>query len=285
MRSVFRWIVCVGMAPAFSWPCGRPFAEVGTTFDLTPLVLGSGFNYQVKDNEDSVERNYSYVFNVCDNVGHLPDPLCQTHGDDSLAPAYQISEEGAFCNKLGALRYEMAWTLLDADPTVGVAITYLGGDECSQNLSRQLTLKFQCSTELGMSPFSMERVIEDKCHYSLTVNTVFGCPVECHVGGNRQLCGGNGFCGMDKDKNSPRCFCYEGWLGASCEIPNNGWSGGLDALGIILIIMIILLSGLLAAAIWFYSKVHKLRRKKLYEMTDVDSNSHTVFSIDDEGEI
>jgi len=268
-------------------PCAQSFTLVGATFDLTPLILGSGFNYQVRDSVDSVERNYSYVFNVCEQVGHLPDPLCpKPQEGESLAPAYQISEEGAFCHKLGAIEFDPIWTLLEpADPTVGVAITYTGGDECTEKLSRQLTVKFQCSTELGMSPFSMETVIEDKCHYSLTVNTVFGCPVECHVGGNRQLCGGNGFCGMDGDKNSPRCFCYEGWLGASCEIPNNGWSGGLDALGIILIIMIILLSALLAAAIWFYSKVHKLRRKKLYEMTDVDSNSHTVFSIDDEGEI
>jgi len=244
-----------------------------------------------------VERNYSYVFNVCDTVGHSPDPLCpEPKAGETLAPAYQISEEGGFCYRLGGSTtpdkpgdlpaVRMDWALLDADdPTVGVSITYNGGDECTAKLSRQLTVRFLCSTELGLSPFSMERVIEDKCHYSLTVNTVFGCPVECHVGGNRQLCGGNGFCGMDGDINSPRCFCYEAWLGASCEIPNNGWSGGLDGLGIILVIMIILLSGLLAAAIWFYSKVHKLRRKKLYEMTDVDSNSHTVFSIDDEGEI
>jgi len=274
----------VGVTSAVFGGCAQSFIKSQATFDLTPLVLGSGFNYQVADSVDSVERNYSYVFNVCDPVGHLPSPLCP--GQEQLAPAYQISEDGGFCYKLGNPTYDIKWALLDeADPTAGVAITYTGGDECAEKLFRQLTVKFQCSTELGMSPFSMERVIEDKCHYSLTVNTVFGCPVECHVGGNRQLCGGSGFCGMDHDINTPRCFCYEGWLGASCEIPNNGWSGGLDALGIILVIMIILLSGLLAAAIWFYSKVHKLRRKKLYEMTDVDSNAHTVFSIDDEGEI
>jgi len=278
----------VGVTSAMK--CSQLFPQVGASFDLSPLILGSGFNYQVKDSVDSVERNYSYVFNVCDKVGHLPDPLCRKPGeeDEDLAPAYQISEEGSFCKRLGNLdRPTPNWDLLDVDdPTLGVSLTYGGGEECEiTKKSRQLTVKFQCSTELGMSPFSMERVIEEDCHYSITVNTVFGCPMECHVGGNRQLCGANGFCGMDDDSNSPRCFCYEGWLGLSCEIPNNGWSGGLDALGIILVIMIILLSALLAAAIWFYSKVHKLRRKKLYEMTDVDSNSHTVFSIDDEGEI
>jgi len=286
MRSIFRWVAFVGVTSGAA-TCNAPFDKVGANFDLSPLILGSGFNYQVKDSVDSVERNYSYVFNVCDRVGHLPDPLCPTPAEgESLAPAYQISEEGGFCYRLGSLSTEIEWSLIDADdPTTGVSITYFGGDVCTALLSRQLTVKFQCSTELGMSPFSMERVIEDKCHYSLTVNTVFGCPVECHIGGNRQLCGGNGFCGMDDDNNSPRCFCYEGWLGPSCEIQNNGWSGGLDALGIILIIMIILLSGLLAGAIWVYSKVRQLRRKKLYEMTDVDANSHTVFSIDDEGEI
>lgn len=90
---------------------------------------------------------------------------------------------------------------------------------------------------------------------------------------------------MDDDNNAPRCFCFEGWVGSACEVQDNGWNGGLDGLGVILVIMVILLSGLLIAAIWLYSKVHKLRRKRLYEMTDVDSNSHTVFSIDDEGEI
>lgn len=268
--------------------CNQRFDKVGASFDLSPLILGSGFNYQVKDNDDSIERNYSYVFNVCERVGHSPDPKCDPQQGEMLASAYQIEGEGDSCWKLGnydTADIQMDWALIDADdPTTGVALTYTGGEVCNEkeSLSRQLTVKFQCSTELGMSPFSMERVIEDKCHYSLTVNTVFGCPMECHIGGNRQLCGGNGFCGMDDDKNTPRCFCYEGWLGTSCEIQDNGWGGGMDALKVILILMIILLSGLLAAAIWLYSKVHKLRRKKLYEMTDVDSNSHTVFSIDDE---
>jgi len=266
-------------------PC-RWNSHTGANFDLSPLILGPGFNYHVKDSVDSVERNYSYVFNVCDSVGHSPDALCG-NGSDSLAPAYQISEEGHFCHRLGAAPKDMEWSLVDlADPTAGVVITYTRGDNCSgRQIERQLTIKFMCSTLLGMSPFSLERVIEDKCHYSLTVNTVFGCPNECHIGGNRQLCGGNGFCGMDNDNRSPRCFCYDGWVGFACEFPNNGWSGGVNGLGVVLIIMIILLSGLLAAAVWVYTKVHKLRRRKLYEMTDVDANSHTVFSIEDEGEL
>jgi hypothetical protein len=281
MGTIGLWVAFLGLNSAAPL-CNQAFPKVGASFDLSPLILGSGFNYQVKDSEDSVERNYSYVFNVCDKVGHSPDPLCNPKPNEPLAPAYQISED-EFCYRLGEKADNMDWLLVDEDdPTVGVSVTYTGGDECPEKLSRKLTVKFLCSTELGMSPFSMETVTENKCHYSLTVNTVFGCPMECHIGGNRQLCGGNGFCGMDDDKNVPRCFCYEGWLGPACEIPNNGWGGGLDFLGIILVIMIILLSALLVAAIWLYSKVHKLRRKKLYEMTDVDSNSHTVFSIEDE---
>ena len=63
-----------------------------------------------------------------------------------------------------------------------------------------------------MGTFGGERVQEDgnECNYQITIESVFGCPKECPMGGNRHLCSGNGFCGMDSDikvKNEPRERC------------------------------------------------------------------------------
>lgn len=255
--------------------CTQSFSEVGASFDLSPLSLGPRFNYIVKDIIDSIERNYTYVFNVCDNVGHVPDEMCSPE----LAPAYQIGDD--FCHRLANDPTDAAWTLIDEDnPTQGVSMTYMGGDICENtNIDRKLTINFQCSTELGLSEFEHERVVEEHCHYSLSVSTVFGCPNECFVGGNRRLCSGAGFCGMDNDNRKPRCFCYEGHYGSACEIAAT--DGGLGATGVMLILAIVCLTVLLGGAIWMYTKVANIRRRKLYQLTDVDEDGTTVFSIDD----
>jgi len=251
---------------------------------LAPLTLGPRFNYHVKDSMDSAERNYTYVFNVCDNVGHVPRDTC---AGVEAAPAYQVSDTQDFCYKLGNSPTDVDWSLIDADnPTTGVRLTYRGGDQCDgTNYDRTLTVNFLCSTEQGMSEFSHTRVIEDNCQYKLDVNTVFGCPNECYVGSNRQLCSGHGFCGMDDDHNKPRCFCYDTFYGFSCE--NQVEDGGLGVVGVLLILMILGLSGLLAAAVWVYFKVRKLRRRKLYQMGDVgdDDGSTGVFAIDDTSDL
>jgi hypothetical protein len=240
--------------------------------------------YHVKDSADSIESNYSYVFNVCGNVGHPPDPSCV----GSPAPAYQVSETESSCTRLGNSPSDVIWSLLDAaNPTRGIAMTYMGGDPCGNtNLDRQLTISFLCSTEQGMSEFSHQRVIEDHCHYKLTVSTVFGCPNECHVGANRQLCSGHGFCGMDADRSKPRCFCYANFYGEACNVETNGDNMGF--LGVVLILTILLLTGLLIAAVYTYIKVGRLHRVTLYQMEEVGdgkNSSRSVFTVDDTSDL
>jgi hypothetical protein len=261
--------------------CFHTFKDVGATFDLSPLILGTRFNYHVKDSMDSIERNYTYVFNICSNVGHVPE-FC----DPTPAPAYQVSEENAQCFRLANDPTDAEWALIDpANPTTGISMTYKGGDQCgNSNKDRSLKISMLCSTEEGMSEFDSERVIEDHCEYSMTVNTLFGCPLECPVGANRQLCTGHGFCGMDDDHNKPQCFCYSGWYGDACEIQAD--TGELGAFGVLLIVVILLRGGLLAAGGYVYTKVRKLRRRKLYQMQDQDEHdSATVFSIEDDGDL
>jgi hypothetical protein len=195
-----------------------------------------------------------------------------------------------------------------------------GGDKCGgTNFDRQLTISFLCSSEQGMSEFSHERVIEDHCHYKLTVNTVFGydmrscfsihmstplapsaytyslyygrivnrCPNECHIGANRQLCSGHGFCGMDHDASKPRCLCYETFYGEACDVESSGAS--LDFLGDALILTILLLTGLLISSVciecYVYFKVHKLHRRKMYEIEDTEATDVENISIDDTSDL
>jgi hypothetical protein len=47
------------------------------------------------------------------------------------------------------------------------------------------------------------------CEYTITMPSVYGCPLECPVS-NRRLCGGNGHCAYDPDKSAARCFCNKG---------------------------------------------------------------------------
>ena len=88
---------------------------------------------------------------------------------------------------------------------------------------------------------------------------------------------------MDDDKNKPRCFCYSNAWGGACEnlVPDDS----LGFIGGVLVLVVLLLVGLLAAAVWIYFKVARLRRRKLYQLDDVDEGSNTVFSIDDAGDL
>jgi len=268
--------------------CIHNFESKGTTFDLRSLILKDNFNYHVKDVIDSEERNYTYVFNVCDDVGHLPAPYCGEKGEEVLAPAYQINDVQKLCQVVGRDAAESVWSLLDdQDPTYGVMMTYVGGKPCNDadKSQRQFSIGFQCSDNVGLSEFEHQRVVEDTCHYKLQVKSLFGCPIQCSVGHNRKICSGNGFCAQDTDTNRPHCFCEDGWSGDDCGTagPIESGPGSVSGTGVFLIIIVIVLTALLAAAVWVFIKVRKLRRMKLYQMDDLDDDdSHTVFSIGDD---
>lgn len=267
--------------------CIHNFESKGATFDLRSLILKDNFNYHVKDIIDTMERNYTYVFNVCNDVGHLPADYCENDG--SLAPAYQVNDVQKTCQVIGRDAAMSTWALLDDhDPTYGVMMTYVGGKHCNDEdeTERRFSIGFQCSDNVGLSEFEHQRVVEDACHYKLQVKSLFGCPVQCSVGHNRQLCSGNGFCAQDTDANKPHCFCEDGWSGDDCGTagPPASKPSSVSSTGVFLVILVIVLASLLTAAVWVFIKVKKLRRMKLYQMDDLDDDdSQTVFSIGDDG--
>lgn len=241
--------------------CG---ASCGTaSFDLRPLKVGLQSPYYVEDLYDSVERNYTYVFNVCDDAA-VPSRKCsESVAGTGPAPAFQVFDNDDTCFRLGNSFMNVNYSLLDVnDPTQGVAVTYLNGDPChfsagNLTINRTLTLKFKCSESWGKIPEN--RIAEDMCKYELTFDTVYGCPVQCPFV-NRKLCGGNGFCGMDNDAKSPRCFCNEGLGGPDCTLNLKDVKGPCDGTCVALILMVILLSVLLVAGFVILHRAIKMAK-------------------------
>jgi hypothetical protein len=233
------------------------FEAAGASFDLRPLKAGPKSSYRVRDLIDSVERNYTYVFNVCENA-LPPVPLCESRPSGSgPGPAFQLFNDGK-CKRLGKDKDSMKWDLIDKeDPTRGVQLTYLQGDKCEihPELDRSMTIKFICSSRWGKVPD--RKVGEENCQYELEFETIFGCPLECPFSG-RQLCGGHGFCDFDNDLNAPRCFCEQNWHGADCAVEGEEETAGCGGVCVALVFVLLLLLGLLAAAGVIYYRVHKL---------------------------
>lgn len=262
------------------WPCGQHWDRLGAHFNLEPLMLhGEGINYHVKDIHDIPERNFTYVFNICSDVGHLPNPNCLKPKDPEggLAPAYQVSENN--CYRLaGHLITDANWHLIDEnDPTIGIELEYTGGEFCkSVKAYRSLTLRFICTAELGLPSFETERIRENKCQYSVDIETMFGCPTECQIGPNRELCSKNGFCGFDTDSRRPRCFCNSGWRLDDCSEKIPVPPKNITTVGAFLIVISVFLFGLLISGLYVYWKVRKLRR-----LNEKHQEEISLFSIED----
>lgn len=255
------------------------FKTHGVTFDVGPLQMGMSTSYHVKDSRDTVENNYTYVFNVC-GYADSPDRDCDvTVSGAGPAPAFQVFDSNKGCHRLGQIGREYAkWSLLDQDdPTYGVALTYLGGDSCDGGrLNRSMTLKFVCSSSWGNTPNA--KVEENECSYMLEFQTVFGCPQECPFV-DRKMCGGFGFCGMDTDNDAPRCFCNEGRTGVDCmTMLADVDQGGCNGTCIALIFVVLLLVSLLIAGGVIWYRVNKLAKLniKFGELSDTFDNGEAV---------
>lgn len=95
------------------------------------------------------------------------------------------------------------------DPTVGVQVSYFGDICHSTGKKRQFKIMMTCQDR--MNPIPTHALEYETCVYSISIPSIYGCPLECPVGGSqRQLCGGNGFCAYDNDKSAARCFCNSG---------------------------------------------------------------------------
>src|SRR4051812_2806726 len=121
-----------------------------------------------------------YAFVVCENVPlGLSEPAC-TAG--LSVPAWQLNPDHTRCHALSnsSSAGDYQWSLLDdTDPTIGVSLTYGGGDPCGSGphagTRRSLTLNLFCSPTVGFNELSGGRVAEEPagCTYELSVDTLF----------------------------------------------------------------------------------------------------------------
>lgn len=163
-----------------------------------------------------MEQNFTYIFNVCGAVSSgIPDK-CKSVTDVGAAGALQINTQGTYntdddyCYLVG--KYSESSTkvaLLDQeDPSKGIKLSYYGAF-CSNGVQRQFNIEMGCADKLN--PVPTHALEYSHCVYTITMPSVYGCPLECPVS-NRHLCGGNGHCAYDDDKGAARCFCNTGTL-------------------------------------------------------------------------
>jgi hypothetical protein len=247
-----------------------------STFDLSPLMLTSGY-YRVMDSRNNLaSANYSYFLNFGANIPaqNLPGMAaiaCNTTvpgtgysspKDWDPAPAYQYANPSINappadqCHRLGdsVSPASMTWGLYDqTNPSRGVTIQYKGGDRCpGTSYSRSMRIWLLCYDDATNIP-DEEMVLESGnpvCTYDIFIRSAFGCPTQCALpmgpSGNRQLCAGHGVCDFDASKGTSRCFCNPGYTGDDCSQVSAPASKGLSAAGGVLIAVSVILAMTLA---------------------------------------
>ncbi len=165
-----------------------------------------------------VEQNYTYLFNICGTVpGDYVPRNCRGISGVSSAAALQVNKRGTadekddYCYLVGGYsEITSTMTLLNHDdPTKGLKLSY-SGDYCKGSASpRKFQIELECADKLNPVPLHAFELAP--CEYTISMPSVYGCPLECPVA-NRRLCGGNGHCAYDEDKASARCFCNNGKL-------------------------------------------------------------------------
>ena len=140
-------------------------------------------------------------------------------------------------------------SLLDhSNPTKGISVVY-AGEYCLSGEQRKFNMELICADKLNAVP--THALEYTKCSYTITMPSVYGCPLECPVS-NRKLCGGNGHCAYDEDKAAARCFCNNGYGGTDCTSGNSSSSGknySPALLGLIITLFIIIVA--LIGSLWF----------------------------------
>jgi hypothetical protein len=257
--------------------CRTVFSAPQATYDLSPLMKEHE-HYFTKDAFEDAGRPFYYYFNICDDTeeDRLPLPpedknLCKAPGEaaTAYAAAYQIingTKDHPYgeCYRLG-MASDMKWNLLDeADARVGVQLVYENGGLCpvgDGTKKRSFAINFRCIEEgTSLPPVSSveEGVEDDFCEYEVTVESIYGCPRECHQTDHSQLCSGHGVCAIDQTIGAARCFCNTGRGGDNCEGAAEPPPEGSSATSVLMTLVIILLVALLGLAAVLYIKIKRL---------------------------
>lgn len=236
-----------------SFDCKHFDSNMGANFDLSDLVRNPDDPvYSVIDGDlpctTQIEQNFTYIFNICGAVSATLPSQCKNLEGAGSGGAFQINTRGTYdpnddyCYLVGKYSDSSSKVeLLDSgDPTKGMALTYYGA-YCDDGTQRQFRMELMCSDKL--SPVPTHALEYEHCVYTITIPSVYGCPLECPVA-NRELCGGNGHCSYDDDKSAARCFCNKGYKGKDCtEKESDSSSSSLNyspaLLGLIITLFVI----------------------------------------------
>jgi hypothetical protein len=180
------------LAVVHSMDCAHFNSNMGANFDLTDLIRAQDQpSYSVEDGDipctPYIEKNYTYIFNICSTVALGVPSACKTMGGLSTAAALQINKNiesdpsDDWCYAVGS--YSDATTkvsLIDQnDPTKGISVSY-AGDFChSPPEQRSFTVDLVCDDRLNPMPLHAYEV--SHCKYRATIPSVYGCPLECPV--------------------------------------------------------------------------------------------------------
>ena len=120
---------------------------------------------------------------------------------------------------------------------------YKGGNTCTDSISdkaqctdvfngrtycaRSLRVNVVCNNRISDIP-PVEEVSEKRgCEYSVTLNSIYGCPVECPRNEDELVCSNRGVCAydgvesgytVDGDVGAARCLCKAPWSGPACDV-------------------------------------------------------------------
>jgi hypothetical protein len=79
------------------------WTSMGTTYDLSSMIVGSSSSYRVSDIRDPSTQ---YYFNVCGSVAPPSTTQCKTAW---AAPAWQVESSPAACYRLGSFNSSLGW--------------------------------------------------------------------------------------------------------------------------------------------------------------------------------
>ena len=250
--------------------CRYDFEKNGASFDLTRFQLPLGQSYKLDDVVDTATEtdDYTYEFNVCSDLRTLP--VCRAPGAcqeqrGGIGAAYQILENvrnhNGSCVFLGTAS-NATWSLLDeTDGTTGVKLSYSNGAACSGGRLREFNMLFQCSKLNSVVPST--GVDEPTgCQYTVTFNSVYGCPTSCISGST--LCGNHGICAVDKGTNATHCYCNNGWGGEKCTDAQTSAGQAASPAAVLAGISLVLLVILLGLGVFLWYTIQKLKTEHSY---------------------
>lgn len=103
------------------------------------------------------------------------------------------------------------------DPTAGVLLKMVGGDEVGGGSKKYFEVRLNCIS-IGrdvLIPEGTGIVVTDLLSHLISLDTISACPSEC-VSSNK-MCNNHGVCGYDNENGFTHCFCNDGYQGDYCQ--------------------------------------------------------------------